>query len=106
MEGLARSGKTKAIGVCNFSRKEIERLLANTSIVPAVHQFELHPWLQQRAFTEFLQARGIHVTQCSPLGNQNELYGGRDDIGRLIDDPALKSIGRKHGRTGAQIALG
>jgi alcohol dehydrogenase (NADP+) len=104
MEGLVGSGKTKAIGVSNFSRKEIERLLAHSDIVPAVHQLELHPWLQQREFTQYLQEKGIHVTQYSPLGNQNALYSR--DNGRLVDDEVLNSIGKKHGRTGAQIALG
>jgi diketogulonate reductase-like aldo/keto reductase len=104
MEALVRSGKTKAIGVSNFSRKEIDRLLANSDIVPAVHQLELHPWLQQREFTKYLQEKGIHVTQYSPLGNQNALYSR--DNGRVVDDEVLNSIGKKHGSTGAQIALG
>ncbi|CAG8305813.1 unnamed protein product [Penicillium salamii] len=106
MEGLIRSGKSKAIGVSNFSRKEIERLLANSSIVPAVNQIELHPWLQQTEFTKFLQDQGIHVTQYSPLGNQNEIYGGRDETDKVKEDEVLRRIGQKHGRTGAQIALG
>jgi len=103
MEGLVSAGKTKAIGVSNFSQKEIERLLANSDIVPAVHQLELHPWLQQREFVEYLQDKGIHVTQYSPLGNQNALYSR--DNGRLVDEEILNSIGKKHGKTGAQIAL-
>ena len=106
MEGLVKSGKAKAIGVSNFSKKEMERLLANCSIVPAVHQLELHPWLQQRTFVEYLQEKGIHVTQYSPFGNQNALYGGRDSVGRLVNDSVLNEIGKKYGKTGAQVALG
>ncbi|CAG8065347.1 unnamed protein product [Penicillium olsonii] len=106
MEGLIRSGKSKAIGVSNFSHKEIERLLANTSVVPAVHQMELHPWLQQKEFTEFLKEQGIHVTQYSPLGNQNAIYGVRDETDKEVNDEVLRTIGQKHGRTGAQMALG
>ncbi|KAJ5325515.1 aldehyde reductase AKR1 [Penicillium brevicompactum] len=106
MEDTIPSGKTRAIGVSNFSRKEIERLLANSRTVPAVHQLEIHPWLQQRKFAEFLKEKGIHVTQYSPLGNQNALYGGRDDVGRVVEADTLKKIGQKHGRSGAQIALG
>lgn len=106
MEGLVKVGKTKAIGISNFSKKEVERLLDNCSIVPAVHQLELHPWLQQRDFVEYLQGKGIHITQYSPLGNQNELYGGRESLGRLVDDTVLAEIGKKYGKSGAQVALG
>ncbi|RJE26703.1 aldehyde reductase AKR1 [Aspergillus sclerotialis] len=105
MEGLVKSGKAKAIGISNFSRKETERLLAKCSMVPAVHQLELHPWLQQREFVKYLESNGIHVTHYSPLGNQNALYGGRDDVGRLVDDNLLNEIGKKYGKTGAQVAL-
>jgi len=38
MEALVKKGKAKAIGVSNFSQKELERLLAETKTVPAVHQ--------------------------------------------------------------------
>ena len=77
--------------------------------MPAVHQMELHPWLQQAAFCDYHRAKGIHVTQYSPFGNQNDLYNqGRTDltpIQRMMDDPMLVEIGRKYGKTGAQVAL-
>lgn len=106
MEDLVKSGKTRAIGVSNFSRGEMDRLLANCSITPAVHQFEIHPWLQQTEFVKYHQSKDIHVTQYSPLGNQNAIYGGRDSVGRLVDDAVLQEIGKKYGKTGAQVALG
>jgi len=105
MEALLKTGKTKAIGISNFSKKEVERLLENSSIVPAVHQMELHPWLQQKEFTKFHQEKGIHVTQYSPFGNQNEIYGGREDHGQLVNDKKLVEIGKKYGKTSNQVAL-
>ncbi|EEP78623.1 hypothetical protein UREG_03469 [Uncinocarpus reesii 1704] len=105
MEKLAKSGKTKAIGISNFSKAETERLLQNCSIVPAVIQMELHPWLQQNDYVEWLKSKGIHVTQYSSLGNQNEVYSGREKYGRLIEDATLAKIGKKYEKTGAQIAL-
>ncbi|KAJ9479281.1 hypothetical protein VN97_g13171 [Penicillium thymicola] len=106
MEGLVKSGKAKAIGIANFSRKEVERLLANATIKPAVHQMELHPWLQQEEFHKFHQAQGIHVTQYSPFGNQNEIYGSREKHGQLVNDKTLVEIGKKYGKTSNQVALG
>ncbi|KAI9864806.1 MAG: hypothetical protein M1813_002576 [Trichoglossum hirsutum] len=104
MEKLLESGKTKAIGIANFSRNELERLLKETSVIPAVHQFELHPWLQQKSFLEFHKSNGIHVTAYSPFGNQNEIYESKES--KLVDDPVLVEIGKRYGKDGAQTALG
>jgi alcohol dehydrogenase (NADP+) len=105
MEKCLKAGKTRAIGVSNFSKAELERLIKETSVVPAVHQIELHPYLQQSSFTEFHKQQGIHVTQYSPFGNQNEIYDSGKGMGKLMDDPVLVEIGKKHGKTGAHVAL-
>ncbi|ERS98324.1 hypothetical protein HMPREF1624_05108 [Sporothrix schenckii ATCC 58251] len=104
MEKLAgEQGKTRAIGVCNFSRAELDRLLAHTAVVPAVHQMEMHPWLQQTDFAIYNRGLGITITQYSPFGNQNDTYGAHAE--RLLDDPTLKRIGAKYDKTSAQTAL-
>ena len=84
MEQLLKTGKAKAIGVSNFSRAELERLLSETSVVPAVIQMELHPWLQQKEFCQFIKSKGIHITQYSPFGNQNESYDKGKHLGKLM----------------------
>ncbi|KAF2430602.1 Aldo/keto reductase [Tothia fuscella] len=105
MEACYKSGKAKAIGISNFSKSELERLLEKTSVVPAAHQLELHPWLQQVSFAKFNKDKGIHITQYSPFGNQNEVYDSGKSMGKLMDDPVLVEIGKKHNKTGAQVAL-
>ena len=103
MEKVYKSGKAKAIGISNFSKAETERVIREGSIKPAVHQLELHPWLQQNDFTEWLKSQGIHVTQYSPFGNLNPLYDRGQ--GKLIDDPAVVEVGKKYGKAPAQVAL-
>ncbi|KAK8196777.1 hypothetical protein M8818_006944 [Zalaria obscura] len=105
MEKVFKSGKAKAIGVSNFSKGEMERLLANTSVVPAAHQLECHPWLQQKDFFEWHKSKGIHVTQYSPFGNQNEIYSKGQNMGKLMEDPVLVEVGKKYNKSGAQVAL-
>jgi diketogulonate reductase-like aldo/keto reductase len=105
MENLLPSGNTKAIGISNFSRAELERLLEETSVVPAVHHMELHPWLQQKSFIDLHREKNIHVTQYSPFGNQNEIYDNDKIATKLMDDPMLVKIGMKYGKSGAQVAL-
>lgn len=105
MEKALASGKTKAIGISNFSKAELDRLLKETTVVPAAHQIELHPWLQQHAFTAYHKEKGIHVQQYSPFGNQNEIYSSGQNMGKLIDDPVINEVGKKYGKNGAQVAL-
>ncbi|KAK5675116.1 hypothetical protein LTS10_012190 [Elasticomyces elasticus] len=105
MEACFKKGKARAIGVSNFSRSEMERLLKETSVVPAAHQMELHPYLQQPSFDAFHKENGIHITQYSPFGNQNPIYTKGENMGKLIDDPVLAEVGKKYGKTGPQTAL-
>ncbi|KAJ5740806.1 hypothetical protein N7493_000678 [Penicillium malachiteum] len=105
MEKLLKTGKTKAIGVSNFSKAELEKLIDKTTVVPAVHQMECHPWLQQYDFTEWHRQRGIHVTHYSPFGNQNAFYGIKAGFGKLIEEPVLIEIGKPYGKTAAQVTL-
>ncbi|CAI7633562.1 unnamed protein product [Penicillium pancosmium] len=111
MEKVTKTGKIKAIGVSNFSRGEISTLINGSSTVPAVHQMEVHPYLQQKGFNEWLQTKGIHVVQFSPLGNMNDFYrqtGWSKEIShmmRVIDQPILKEIGQKYGKSPVQVVL-
>lgn len=107
MEKIYQSGRAKAIGVSNFAKYEVEDLLKNCTVTPAVHQIECHPWLQERDLVEWHASKGIHTTHYSSLGNQNQLYASAGQkIGKMIDEPILVEIGKKHGKSSAQVALG
>lgn len=105
LEKAFKSGKTKAIGISNFSKAELDRLLKEATVVPAAHQIELHPWLQQHSFTAYHKSKGIHIQQYSPFGNQNEIYSSGQNMGKLMDDPVIQEVGKKYGKNGAQVAL-
>ncbi|RAK99316.1 aldo/keto reductase [Aspergillus ibericus CBS 121593] len=111
MERVVGTGKVRAIGVSNFSKGEVERLIRESGTVPAVHQMEVHPYLQQKGFSEWLKEKGIHVIQFSPLGNMNDFYrqtGWSKKIAhmmRVIDQPILKEIGEKYGKSPVQVVL-
>jgi alcohol dehydrogenase (NADP+) len=64
-----------------------------------------HPWLQQKSFATWHRSQGIHIQHYSPFGNQNEIYSAGQNMGKLMDDPVLISIAKKHNKTGAQVAL-
>jgi 2,5-diketo-D-gluconate reductase A len=91
---LREEGRATSIGVSNFTRAHLERLIGETGVVPAVNQVELHPRFQQKALRDFHALHDIATESWSPLGR-----------GRLFDDPVIGSIAAKHGRTPAQIVL-
>ena len=105
MEACMKKGKTRAIGISNFSKAELERLLKETTVVPADHQLEMHPYLCQPEFEEFHKSKGIHITHYSPFGNANEIYDKGQKMEKIIDNEVLKEIRQKHGKSGAQVAL-
>ncbi|OQO94645.1 oxidoreductase [Saccharomonospora piscinae] len=95
LEKLHADGRAKAIGVSNFHIPHLRRLLADTGVVPAVNQIELHPNLPQADLRAFHAEHGIATEAWSPLGQ------GKG----LLDDPTLGSLAEKYGRTPAQIVL-
>ncbi|MFI9227352.1 aldo/keto reductase [Streptomyces rimosus] len=94
-EKIYEEGRAKAIGVSNFQPAHLERLLGETSVVPAVNQIELHPRLQQSEARAFHARHGIATEAWSPLGQ------GKD----LLTDATVTRLAEKHGRTPAQIVL-
>jgi glycerol 2-dehydrogenase (NADP+) len=72
MEELYRSGKVKAIGVANWSIPYLEILRQTWTIVPAVNQVELHPYLPQHELRKYCEDLGILLEAYSPLGSTGQ----------------------------------
>ncbi|KAF9203078.1 hypothetical protein BGZ49_006795 [Haplosporangium sp. Z 27] len=83
LEKLVATGKAKAVGVSNFSIKNLEKLLAIAKIVPAVNQVELHPENPQWELLEFCNSKGIHLTAYSPLGSTDSDLIKSDLVGKI-----------------------
>lgn len=94
MEELYRSGKVRAIGVSNFHKHHLEDLMTTAEIKPMVNQIELHPMLSQVELRDYCQSQNIAVTAWSPLAK-----------GRLMEEPVLVEIAKKHNKTVAQVIL-
>lgn len=94
LERLYEAGKIRAIGVCNFQRHHLEELLAKANVCPAVDQFESNPRFSQQELADFCLSQGIVPEAWGPLGK-----------GRDLGLPLLEELGRKYGKSTAQIIL-
>lgn len=96
MEKIAQSGKARAVGVSNYLEKHLQEIINLKSMVPAVNQIELHPYLSQKPLVEFCTQYDIKVESWSPLcANKNN----------LLQERTLKEIGEKYSKTPAQVIL-
>ncbi|GAC58447.1 putative aldo/keto reductase [Gordonia hirsuta DSM 44140 = NBRC 16056] len=94
MEEFAAAGATRSIGVSNFQIPHLERILAETSTVPAVNQIEVHPYLRQDRLRAFDTEHQILTQAWSPISQ-----------GQVLDDPVLLALAAETGRTVAQVVL-
>ncbi|KAK3367143.1 NADP-dependent oxidoreductase domain-containing protein [Lasiosphaeria ovina] len=96
MEKLPATGKTRAIGVSNYSKRYLEQLLPHATIVPAVNQIENHPQLPQQEIVDLCRAKGIHIMAYSPLGSTG---------GPLMTAEPVLAVAKKHGVKPAAVLL-
>ena len=91
---LKQENRVRSIGVCNFRIVDLERLIKETGVAPAINQVELHPHFQQKQLRIFHEKNNILTEAWAPLGR-----------GQFLDDPVLKKIADEHHKTVAQIIL-
>jgi diketogulonate reductase-like aldo/keto reductase len=103
LETLLADGKVRAIGVSNVMPDALERLLAETSVVPAVNQVEVHPYFSQPDVQAANAEHGILTQAWSPMGGITSYRG--DSSRSTFNDPVLGEIAQAHGKTPAQVML-
>ncbi len=96
LEDLMSEGRIKAIGISNFAPDRMVDLASFARTVPAVNQIEIHPHHQQTTAIEWNRKYGVTPEAWAPFGE------GRNG---MFDEPILSEIGKKYGKTAAQVIL-
>lgn len=92
---LQQEGKAKSIGVSNFPIPQLEEIIAETGVVPVMHQIELHPEFQQSELRRYHAEKGILTEAWSPLGQG----------GDILKDPVITAIAEAHGVDAGQVII-
>jgi diketogulonate reductase-like aldo/keto reductase len=94
LEEIHAAGQAKAIGVSNYTIRHLEELLKDCKVRPAINQVELSVVLQQPELVDYCKEQGMIVEAYTPLAE-----------GHFFDNPTLKEIAKKHGKSVPQIML-
>ena len=94
LEEFYRDGRARSIGVSNFEVAHLRRLAAETEVVPAVNQIEVHPYFGNEEVRAYGAEHGILTEAWSPIAQ-----------GGVLEDPVLVSIAERVGRSAAQVTL-
>src|SRR4029453_3162199 len=89
-----RDGRTKHVGVANFTMSLLEETVKLASEPLVTNQIEVHPFIDQDKVLAVCRTLGLSVTAYCPLAR-----------GKVPGNDMLARIGKAHGKTPAQIAL-
>lgn len=107
LQTLYEQGRVRAIGVSNFSVRELSELMARTDVVPAVNQIQVHPYFSEPALRAFNLENGILTEAWSPIGGVTRYWDHGSGAGPKdpLHDPAIVAIAAAHHKTPAQVIL-
>jgi len=94
MEELVKQKRVRSVGISNFSIEGTRKAVRVSNIPVCNNQIKIHPYHYPETAIQFCRKNGIRVTAYSPL-----------DTGEIVDDELLTQIGKKYGKSGAQVSL-
>jgi diketogulonate reductase-like aldo/keto reductase len=92
---LREEGLVRSIGVSNFTRRHLDRIIAETGVAPSLNQVELHPWFPQPELRRDHEELGIRTEAWSPLAKRRAPFA----------EAPVRAAAEAHGVTPAQVVL-
>ena len=94
LESLQQRGLAREIGISNFGRDRLEKLMRGASRMPAVNQVQFSPFQYRRRLLDYCLEQGIVFEAYSPL-----------ERGKGLQDPTITAVAERLDRTPAQVML-
>ena len=94
MVKIYESGRARAVGVSNYTPAHLQEAQSISSLVPAVNQFEISPFLTRPLVVDYCVQHNIQVESYSPLAR-----------GKKWGDPVIAGLAERHGKSAAQIMI-
>ena len=91
-----KAGKTRSIGVSNFTMKHLADLAEKTDVVPAINQIEITPYFTRDEERALMKEKGIVIEAWSPFGAGSKT---------LLHDPVIEEIAKAHGKSVPQVII-
>jgi diketogulonate reductase-like aldo/keto reductase len=104
-EKLLAEGRTRAIGVANFTPTYLKQLADRTEVTPAVNQVEVHPLFTQKELCETNARLGIVTQAWSPIGGSVRKFGDPNKVSDPLTHPTIIGLANKYRKTPAQVVL-
>jgi len=94
LNDVKKAGKVKNIGISNFNTALMAKSVDLSEAPLATNQIEYHPYLDQTKVLDAARSAGMSITAYYAMAD-----------GKVPNEPLLKDIGAKHGKTAAQVVL-
>lgn len=107
LEACKDAGLVKSIGVSNFNRRQLERLLNKQGLKykPVCNQVECHIYLGQSKLQAYCKSKDIILVAYSVLGSHRDKDWVDLSLPVLLEDPVLGEVAAKYNRTPAEVAM-
>jgi methylglyoxal/glyoxal reductase len=93
-EEIYKSGRTKSIGVSNYTIRHLEELFSYSDVIPVINQVEFNPFLYQKDLLDFCHKNNVRLEAYSPLVKAQKL-----------ENKVLQNISKKYSKSSAQILI-
>ncbi|KAK4882821.1 hypothetical protein RN001_006140 [Aquatica leii] len=104
MEEIQKKGLAKSIGVSNFNKNQLERILEKAEILPVVNQIECHPYLNQNKLIKYCKSKNIQIVGYSPFASPGR-FSSLPNYIKVFENPKIIEIANKYNKTPGQVIL-
>ena len=94
LEKAQAAGLVRSLGVSNYAVEDYVELMESATVVPAINQIEINPFLHRSKTIAFFESKGVKLQSYRSL---------RD--GKSFGDPTVVAVAAKHDRSAAQVLL-